>query len=110
MVKLENTVIEAIFNTMGAKTMISQNLVCDLNWEIKNPSKGKSLRSYLEPGGKPMHNFGHILGSVGTSFSLEIVVNVQKIKAVEHADLLFFIRVNILCRYSRGQKTCFYSI
>ena len=52
-VRLENTVVEAILNIGGAKTIISQDLAHCLNWEVETPSKGESFGSYLGSGGKP---------------------------------------------------------
>ena len=49
MVKLENTVVEAILDTGGAKTIVSRDLACDLNWEVETPPEGKSFGSYLGP-------------------------------------------------------------
>ena len=46
---------------------------------------------------------------MGIRFSPDIVVNVWEIKVVEHADLLFLIGADVLCRDSGGQNTCFNS-
>ena len=51
-VELENTVVEAILDTGGAKTIISRDLAHNLNWEVETPPKGKSFGSYLGPGKK----------------------------------------------------------
>ena len=77
-VKLENTVVEAILDTGGAKTIIS----CDLNWEVETPPEGKSFGSYLGLGRKPTQYFGCISGPVGIRFGPDIVVNVWEIKVV----------------------------
>ena len=77
-VKLENTVLQAILNTREAKSIVSHDLACNLSWEVETPPEGKSFRSYLRPGGKPAQYFGHILGPVGIRFGLDIVVNVRK--------------------------------
>ena len=105
-VELENTVVEAIINTRGAKPIISRDLPHDLNWEVETPPKGKNFGSYLGLGGKPTRYFGHIPGPVGIRLSPDIVVNVWEIKVVEHADPLFLIGVDILCGGSEGQNTC----
>ena len=40
---MENTVVDTILNTRGAKTIISWDLSHNLNWEVETPSKGKSF-------------------------------------------------------------------
>ena len=62
---MENTVMEAILYTGGAKTIISRDLAHDLNWEVETPPEGKSFGSYLGLGRKLTQYFGHILGPVG---------------------------------------------
>ena len=109
-VELENTVKEAILDTGGAKTIISCDLACNLNWEVETPPEGKSFGSYLGLGGKPSRYFGCIPGPMGIRFGPYIVVNVQEIKLVEHVDPLFLKGADILCGGSRGQNTCFNSI
>ena len=109
-VKLENTVVEAILNTGGAKTIISHDLARNLNWEVETPPEGKSFGSYLGPVGKLTQYFGHIQGPVGIRFGLDIMVNVREIKVVEHVDPLFLIGADVLCGGSGGQDTCFNSI
>ena len=109
-VKLENTVVEAILNTGGAKTIVSHDLAHDLDWEIETPPKGKSFGSYLGLGEKPTQYFSRILGPVGIRFGPDILVNVREIKVMEHADPLFLIGADVLSRGSGGKNTCFNSI
>ena len=113
MVKLENMVLEAIFDTRGAKTIISRDLAYKVNWEVETPLDFKSFSSYLGPRGKPTRYFCCIPRPIGIRFGLDSIVNVQEIKVVKHVDLLFWIRVDILCGGSGGsgaQNTSFNSI
>ena len=108
--ELENTVLEAILDTRGTKTIVSQDLAWDLNWEVDTPTKGKTFGSYLRPGGKPNKNSSLVPRPIGIRFSPDIIINIQKIKVIEHSDLIFLIGADILCRGSGSQNTCFKSI
>lgn len=109
---INDTLIEALVDTCGAKSMIDRATAEALGLEIEVATKDKHFGSFFGPGtngsgNRNVYYYGRIKGPIDITFGKRLLVIAEELKVVEHFEPLILIGTDILTDSSSPIKFCY---
>lgn len=95
-VVINGTLVHAMIDTCGAKSMIDKRTAMELGFEVEVATRDHHFGSFYGPGDKIIYYYGRVKGPLHVHIDEDIYLMAPEIKVIEHTVPLLLIGTDVL--------------